>query len=811
MRATVRNWLICLGLVVGSVMAFAGVFSCDFVNYDDPAYVTANPHVHNGVTEASVVWAFTSIHGGNWHPLTSISHMVDCQIFGPNPVWHHLVNLLFHIANTLLLFAVLTRMTEAPWRSAIVAGLFAWHPLHVESVAWVSERKDVLSTFFWLLSTWCYATYVESQNRARPRSQSDGQKSTEDEDDGWARSTEASLIRHNRPYRVILAPYYICSLFLFLLALMSKPMVVTLPFTLLLLDYWPLRRNAAMGWTKLVVEKAPFFVLALAGSVVTFLVQRAAKAVLPLAVEPISHRVANALVSYFTYLEKMVWPDNLGIFYPLVTSLPAQTVIGATLVLVVATALSVALRRSSPYLITGWLWFLGTLVPVIGLVQVGQQSMADRYAYVPLIGIFIALVWGLVDLSKRWRRATRNALATAAVIVLWVCIVLTQSQVHFWQNSAALFDHALTINTNNYAAHYYLGLALEDRGQDKQAILHFNAAQQLQPGWPPPVSHLGACLERQGDTQSAMDCYESALKVQPDYSPARIALASLLSREGKIDAAANQYEEGLRCDPNAPDLHYNFANLLISQGKLAEAVGHYRESLRIDPNSPDAHNNLGIVLLTQGTPADAIEQFQEALRLRPDFPQAEDQLGTALQKLGRLDEARQHFAVAVQLAPDLAHARLKLGLMLAQQGQFAIAATQLERVTTLEPTNEVAWFNLAAVQAAQGHWQEAARDFGKVTELKPNDADAHARRGAALAQAGQKDQSIGEYERAAELTNHRQPQILAALDQAYAAAGRFAEAITTAQEAQAAAADLNQPALAQAAAQRLEKYRAAKP
>ncbi|HWY75348.1 MAG TPA: tetratricopeptide repeat protein, partial [Verrucomicrobiae bacterium] len=553
------------------------------------------------------------------------------------------------------------------------------------------------------------------------------------------------------------------------------------------------------------------FILALAGSVVTFLVQRAAKAVLPLAVQPLSHRVANALVSYFRYLEKMVWPDHLGIFYPLVTSLSPQAVIGATLVLAAATVLAVALRRSSPYLITGWLWFLGTLVPVIGLVQVGQQSMADRYAYVPLIGIFIALVWGLADLSKRWRRATRNALATAAAFVLWVCIVLTESQVHFWQNSAALFDHALTINTNNYAAHYYLGRALEDRGQDKQAMLHFNAAQQLQPGWPPPLSHLGACLERQGDTQSAMDCYESALKVQPDYSPARISLASLLAREGKIDAAANQYQEGLHCDPNAPDLHYNFGNLLVSQGKLAEAVGHYRESLRIDPDSPDAHNNLGVVLLTQGAAAEAVEQFRDALRLRSDFPQAEDQLGTALQRLGRSDEARQHFAAAVRLAPNLAHARLKLGLMLAQQGQFADAAIQLEHVTTLEPTNDVAWYNLAGVQAAQGHWEEAARDFGKVTELKPTDADAHARRGGVLAQAGQQAAAIAEYERAAALTNHREPQILAALDQAYAAAGRFAEAITTAQEAQAAATALNQPALAQDAARRLEKYRAAKP
>ena len=801
MRPNLRNWLICLGLVVGTVMAFVGVLSCDFVNYDDPAYISANTHVHNGVSVASVVWAFTSIHGGNWHPLTSISHMVDCQIFGPKPGWHHSVNLLFHIANTLLLFAVLARMTEAPWRSAIVAGLFAWHPLHVESVAWVSERKDVLSAFFWILTIGAYAMYVE---RSKIGNTTDLNS-----------SSSSSSVRNPDPrepnQKLQFNPYYASSLFLFLLALMSKPMVVTLPFTLLLLDYWPLRRNAALGWTKLVVEKTPFFILALAGSVVTFLVQRAAKAVLPLAVQPLSHRVANALVSYFRYLEKMVWPDHLGIFYPLVTSLSPQAVIGATLVLAAATVLAVALRRSSPYLITGWLWFLGTLVPVIGLVQVGQQSMADRYAYVPLIGIFIALVWGLADLSKRWRRATRNALATAAAFVLWVCIVLTESQVHFWQNSAALFDHALTINTNNYAAHYYLGRALEDRGQDKQAMLHFNAAQQLQPGWPPPLSHLGACLERQGDTQSAMDCYESALKVQPDYSPARISLASLLAREGKIDAAANQYQEGLHCDPNAPDLHYNFGNLLVSQGKLAEAVGHYRESLRIDPDSPDAHNNLGVVLLTQGAAAEAVEQFRDALRLRSDFPQAEDQLGTALQRLGRSDEARQHFAAAVRLAPNLAHARLKLGLMLAQQGQFADAAIQLEHVTTLEPTNDVAWYNLAGVQAAQGHWEEAARDFGKVTELKPTDADAHARRGGVLAQAGQQAAAIAEYERAAALTNHREPQILAALDQAYAAAGRFAEAITTAQEAQAAATALNQPALAQDAARRLEKYRAAKP
>ncbi len=702
--------------------------------------------------------------------------MIDCQLYGPNPGWHHLTNLLFHIANTLLLFGVWSRMTGAMWRSALIAALFAWHPLHVESVAWVSERKDVLSAFFWFLALGAYGRYAENSKVQGPKSKVRG--------------------------------CYLLALLFFVLGLLSKPMVVTLPFTLLLLDYWPLRRSEITPWWKLVLEKLPFFVLAAIASVVTFLVQRSVGAVLRLAFQPPAQRIANALVSYVRYLGKMFWPVHLGVFYPLMPAWPAAVVIGATVLLLGVTILALYFRCRNPYFLVGWLWFLGTLVPVIGLVQVGRQSMADRYSYVPLVGIFVLLVWGLADWSKAWPARGRQILAMGASILLFGCIVLTGSQVHFWRNSSVLFDHLLTINTNNYIAHYYFGRSLEDHGEDREAMLHFNAAQQLQPDWASPLFHLGVCLERQAQIQTAMDCYESALSREPNYNAARISLAQLLMQQGKLEAAANQYQEGLRYDPKASDLHYNFGNLLVAQGKLAEAVSHYRESLRLNPDSADAHNNLGAVLLRRGAQGEAVEQFQAALKLRPDFAEAEDQLGGALQKLGQGEEARRHFARAVQLRPDLAHARLKLGLLLAQQQQFDQARGQLERAVELEPTNDAAWYNLAGVLAAQGQWAAAARDFGKVLELKPGDVEAHARLGAVLAQAGQSAAAIAEYERAAQLSSHREPRILAALDQAYAQAGRWAEAIQTAQAAQAAAEALQQPALAAEAARRLERYRA---
>ena len=406
-----------------------------FVNYDDPQYVTANYDVQAGLTFESIRWSFTATHANNWHPLTWLSHMLDCQIYGMNPGHHHMTNVLFHILNTLLLFFIFKRISESIWKSAFVAALFALHPLHVESIAWVAERKDVLSTFFWMLTLWSYAGYVE-----RPR----------------------------------LDKYLLLILF-YILGLMAKPMLVTLPFVLLLLDYWPLKRfhlkssdneNPEVQRTfyfGLILEKIPLFLLSAASGIVTYLVQKSSGAVSSLDAIPFHDRIANALVSYVVYIGKMIWPHNLAVLYPYPRSIALWKIVGAGLLITLITVLVLRLLRSKPYLAVGWLWYLGTLVPVIGIVQVGSQAMADRYTYVPLIGIFIMITWGISDwVSKRHYR--RFGLFMVTAVILSLLMITSRLQVKYWSNSVMLFDHAIDVTGENSTAQLNLGEALAEQG-----------------------------------------------------------------------------------------------------------------------------------------------------------------------------------------------------------------------------------------------------------------------------------------------------------------------------------------------------------
>ncbi|MDB6112614.1 MAG: Tetratricopeptide 2 repeat protein [Pedosphaera sp.] len=808
--------LICLGLVLGTLLPYGQVLRHEFTNYDDPDYVVWNKQVQGGVTLRAVAWAFTTRYASNWHPLTWISHMVDCQLWGLRPGGHHLTNLLLHLANTLLLFAVLRRMTGATWRSALVAALFAWHPLHVESVAWVAERKDVLSACFWLLTILAYLRYVERPGPKR----------------------------------------YLLTLLLFALGLLSKPMVVTLPCVLLLLDYWPLNRHGGTAvdkppvpWHRLVWEKVPFFILAAVASTVTFRVQASGGSVASLAIWPPSVRIANASVSYLNYLRRMIWPGDLAVFYPMPDSWPAWQVIGAITGLIMITLMVWANRRSHPCLLFGWLWYLGTLVPVIGLVQVGIQSLADRYTYLPLIGIFIMLVWGVADLSQRWP-GRRLVLGTGSAFILAGCLILTWFQVRVWRDGLTLFAHALAVTTDNAMAHDCRAAALNQLGRYEEALAEYKAALRVQPGEPVRFYNLGLILARQGKVRSAIEYYEATLRDLPDYNPAHYRLAQLLVAQGRLEEAARHYQEYLRTSPDPADVHYNLGNLRVSENRLPEAVNHYRESLRLAPDSADAHSNLGAVLVRLGNLGEAVDHFKAALRLKPNFPEAEDQLGGVLQKLGHLDGARLHYAEAVRLKPELTHARLKLGLLLAQQAQFEEAKMHLNQVLQREPTNDVAYYNLAGVLAAQGRWEAAADAFTQVVRLKPGDADAHARLAKVLVQGGKAEAARSEYrealrlepdwaeplrglavilathprvelrdgaeavrlaQRAVVLTQQHDPQMLSALDQAYAEAGRFEAAIQTAQQAQALALTLQQAAVAQQAEQRLTRYRAGKP
>jgi hypothetical protein len=464
---TTRGWLaplVCLGLALAVLVVFLPATRHEFVNYDDLEYVTQNGHVQAGLMWESVAWALSSTQASNWHPLTWLSHMLDCQLYGLKAGGHHLTNLLLHAVNTLLLFLVLRQMTGATWRSAFVAALFGLHPLHVESVAWVAERKDVSSTLFWMLTLWTYALYVA-------RGEGGGARGEGGASNLRSAQHATQITRPSSGLTQSATLHYSLALVCFALGLMAKPMLVTLPFVLLLLDYWPLGRlqrstsNAQLPMIRrLIYEKLPFFALALASSLVTFVVQRKGGAVSSLTTLSVGARIANAAVSYARYLGKTFWPDNLSVLYPHPGHWLVWQVAGAGLLLAGGTAGALALRRRRPYLPVGWLWYVGTLVPVIGLVQVGIQSMADRYMYVPAIGVFIMLAWGLWDLTAGWR-GQRVALATGGAVALACCGAVTRSQVGYWTNSETLFRRAVQVTKKNYLAYNNLGYYLSGQGR----------------------------------------------------------------------------------------------------------------------------------------------------------------------------------------------------------------------------------------------------------------------------------------------------------------------------------------------------------
>jgi Tfp pilus assembly protein PilF len=545
----------------------------EFVNYDDNVYITDNAQVQKGLTGKGIIWAFTTSHTGNWHPLTWISHMVDCELHGLNPKGHHLTNVLLHMANAILLFVVLRWMTGAVWRSGLVAALFALHPLHVESVAWAAERKDVLSALFWLLTMLAYVHYVHRPGGKR--------------------------------YLLILVP--------FSLGLMAKPMLVTLPFILLLLDYWPLNRFQQRATTdsvvdqplgfkssgdgkppilKAVMEKAVLFVMSLLSCFVTLVAQQKAGAVSTLEVVPFTIRISNALVSFVAYMGKMFWPLDLAVFYPHPGSeLQIWKPAAAGLFLLIISAVALWITHRYRYVLVGWLWYLGTLVPVIGLVQVGEQAMADRYTYVPLIGLFIVVVWGFADLVKGWR-SRRWVVSVTAAVMLLALMAGSWLQVGYWKDSIKLFKHALDVTSNNYVAHYALGNALASQGDLVGSVSHYNKALKIKPKFAEAHNNLGNALALQGNLTGAITHYTEALKINPDHAEAHRNLAVGLDRQGKHQAALHHYEEALRISPNDAQSHNNLGVALAEQGRLKEAVAHFADALRIDPNFKEAERNL---------------------------------------------------------------------------------------------------------------------------------------------------------------------------------------------------------------------------
>ena len=599
----------CLFLALAVWAVFGQTLHHDFVNYDDPSYVYENRHVLTGLTPETLSWALTATHMGIWNPLVWLSFMIDYELHGLKAGWFHLTNVLLHIASTLLLLVVLRRIGGGLGRSLFVAALFALHPLHVESVAWVTERKDVLSGLFWMLTIWGYLRYVE-----RPR-----------------------------------AARYLTTVFFFALGLMAKPMLVTLPAVLLLLDWWPLGRIDIAGVrpasgdkrekpevkkplhgaqskepcsmvstfssARLILEKLPFIALSLASLSITFFAQHQAGAIKSLQAVSLGDRIANALIAYVMYLWKMLWPSGLYIPYLYSGMQPWWKITGACFVLAGLTFAAVRAARQRGYFLFGWLWYLGTLIPVIGFVQVGEQTMADRYTYIPLIGIFIIIAWGAGELwgGRRYRRAV---LVSAAGVTLASLLMGAYVQTGYWKDSISLWTHTLACTSKNYIAHDNLGIALAAQGRRDEAIDH----------------------------------YMRALQLSPDYFVAHYNLGNVLARQGKLPEAIDHYERALQLSPDYAEAHYNLGNALASQGKLKEAIDHYERALQLKPDAAEIHNNLGVALVRQGKRDEAIDHYERALQLKPDHANARNNLGIALAGQGKLPEALPHFQQALKLA-----------------------------------------------------------------------------------------------------------------------------------------------------------------
>jgi protein O-mannosyl-transferase len=583
-----RTILICVLLGVGTLAIFWPVLHHEFLNLDDQDYVTQNEHVLGGLTWENTQWAFQAGYASNWHPLTWLSHMLDVQLFGLKPGWHHGVNLLLHIANSLLLFLLFKRMTGARWRSAFVAALFALHPLHVESVAWVAERKDVLSTFFFMLTLLAYTKYVEEKAESRKQ--------------------KAEVVEHGGHFQLSafcfrLSAWYGLALGLFALGLMSKPMLVTLPFVLLLLDYWPLQRLRLCDSTSevqssklktqrstflsLLREKIPFLLLSASSCFITWLAQKRGGAIATLEAIPTGLRIENALVSYCAYLGKMIWPAPLAAYYPMPEAIPAGKVTLAAVALLLVTTLVLAARHKRPCLIVGWLWYLGTLIPVIGLVQVGLQSMADRYTYIPLIGPFFALTWGIADsaiLNSQFSR--KCAVAVFPLSLLAVCATFTLSQVRFWRDSETLHRHTLAVTTNNPLTHLNLGSALAEQGEFDEAAGQFSAAVHIKPSYAAAQSNWGFVLSLQGKFDQAIAHYRAALQINPRLARTHYLLGSALTRLGQRDQALAEYRSALEINPDAPpalnDLAWALATAADAPNRSgAEAVALAERACRL--------------------------------------------------------------------------------------------------------------------------------------------------------------------------------------------------------------------------------------
>lgn len=753
--------LACALLFLATLAVYWPVENHAFINYDDPAYVTENPHISPGLTWEGLAWAFGRLHGERtyWHPLTWVSHMVDCHVFGLKPAGHHLMNVLFHALNAMLVFLVFLRMTGAFWRCAVLAGLFALHPLQVDTVAWVAERKNLLSTFIGLLAIWAYVCHAKPEENAKP-------------------AVSRFTFHASR--------FYWLSLLLYALSLMSKPVLVTLPFLLLLLDFWPLRRiplktpdSRLKALLPLLLEKLPFLLLAGVSSVITILAHRGLGMLDHGSLPPLAFRLENALVSYARYLGNALWPSKLAVFYPLPSAWPAGIVALSAVLLLAITALAVRTVRSRPYLSVGWFWFAGVLVPFIGLIQAGAQALADRFAYLPLIGLLLGLVWAVAEWSRGWPHRSR-ILSFGAVVVLLVSAGLTRRQVGHWKNTETLFRHALAVTEGNFLAHGKLGEELAARGRLQEAEAQFS----------------------------------EAIRINPAYLPVMRSLATRLRSDGKSETALHLFKQAVQLRPQDATAHYNLAVALADAQNVSEALREYNEALRLDPDLAPAHNNLASLLLVQGQAADALSHALTALRLQPDFPQARFNAGNALFLQGKFADAAAHYTEAARLDPGHAEARLNLAKALVNLDQPDEAEPHLKEAARLLPASAEPHQILATLYSASKRSSEAVREYATALELDPNWAEGLNALAWILAthtNSAVRDASraVQLAMRATNLTGSTNAAFVETLAAAYAEAGMFAEAVSFQQLACTLVA--SQGGAVMFSRQRLELYRAQEP
>ena len=653
--------LICLALAILTVITFWSLKDCGFISFDDNFYVYDNAYVQSGLNANSIKQAFSSElveKSGLWHPVTWMSLMLDYQIFGLNPFGFHMVNLLLHVMSTILLFLVFHRMTKSLWPSAFVAALFAIHPLHVESVAWIAERKDVLSTFFWMLTLGAYSHYVEHPGFRR---------------------------------------YFLILLF-FVLGMMAKPMLITLPFVLLLLDYWPLQRfqeikpdhkvqpeasnlltsdkqkkkskkkhdvqeilevkkpaEPEYKWSliyPLLWEKVPLFILTILFSIITYITEQSAGAVHSEAI-PLVVRIGNAFVSYITYIGKMIWPSSLAVFYPYPRLLVPWQVLGSVFLLIVITLVVIWRAKRSPYLATGWLWYIGMLVPVIGIVQAGAQAMADRYTYIPLIGLFIIVAWGVPDLLKKWNHRKEIILAVSALSILSLSII-TWTQIEYWQNSITLFDHALKITDYNWLAYNNRGFAYNVLGDYKQAIEDLNRAIEIKPSYADAYNNRGIAYKGLGNYKQAIEDLNRAIEIKPSYAQAYYNRGNAYSGLGNYRQAIEDYSRVIEIKPSYADAYNNRGNAYSGLGNYRQAIEDYGRAIEIKPSYAQAYYNRGNAYSGLGNYHQAIEDYSRAIKINPGYAEAYRNRAIAYDRFGNINLAVNDLKTAAKFGDEQA-------------------------------------------------------------------------------------------------------------------------------------------------------------